>query len=87
MTKALATIMYASMVSRGTVRIALMIATINDLEIKSDDILNGYVQATITVKVWTTLGPEFGKDAGNTAVIIRALYGQVSRSSFQKPCC
>ena len=33
MTKAQVTIMYASIVSRETVRIALMIATLNDLEV------------------------------------------------------
>ena len=58
-TKASATIMYASIVSRDTVRIALMIAMMNDLEVKSIDILNSYVQAPVTEKVWTTLGPEF----------------------------
>ena len=26
-------------------------------------------------QVWITLGPEFGKDAKKTAVIVRALYG------------
>ena len=34
MTKALATIMYASLMSRETVRIVLMIAALNDLEVK-----------------------------------------------------
>ena len=29
----------------------------------------------ITEKVWTILGPEFGKDAGKTAMIVRALSG------------
>ena len=38
MTKALATIMYASVVSRMTIRIALIIAALNDLEVKLDDI-------------------------------------------------
>ena len=75
MTKALATITYASIVSRETVRIALMIATLIDLEVKSGDILNAYVQVPVTEKVWTTLGPEFSKDARKTAVIVRALYG------------
>ena len=28
----------------------------------------------MTEKVWTTLGPEFSKDASKTAVIVRALY-------------
>ena len=39
------------------------------------DILNAYVQAPVTEKVWTTLGPEFSKDARKNAVIVRALYG------------
>ena len=57
MTKAPATIMYASIVSTETVRIALMVAALNDLEVKSDDILNAYIQGSVTEKVWTTLGP------------------------------
>ena len=75
MTKALATTMYASIVSRETVRIALIIAAFNDLEIKLGDILNVDVQAQVTEKVQTTLGSEFGKDARKTAVIARTLYG------------
>ena len=63
--KAPTTIMYASIVSREPVRIALMIAALNNLEVKLGNILNAYVQAPVTEKVWTTLGPEFGKDARN----------------------
>ena len=33
------------------VRIALMIATLNDLEVKLGDILNAYVQTPVTEKV------------------------------------
>ena len=52
MTGALATFMYASIVSRKTVRIALMITTLNDLEVKnSGNILNAYVQAPVADKV------------------------------------
>ena len=74
MTEAPATITHANVLSRDTVRIALMIATLNDLEVKSDDILNAYIQAHVTKKIWTTLGPEFSKDARETALIVRALY-------------
>ena len=74
MTKATATVLYVSVMSRETVRIALMIATLNDLEVKLGDILNGYVQAPVTEKVWTTLSLGYGKDARKTAVIVRALY-------------
>ena len=48
MTKAPATTMYASLVLRETVKIDLMIATLNNLEMKSSNILNTYVQAPMT---------------------------------------
>ena len=59
--------MYASVVSRETVRIALMIATLNDLQLKVGNILNAYFQAPVAEKIWITLGPEFVKDSGKTA--------------------
>ena len=74
-TEAPATMTYASVVSRETVRIALTIAALNDLEVKVGDVLNAYITAPITEKVWTVLGPEFGQDAGKRAIIVRALYG------------
>ena len=39
------------------------------------DVLNAYITALITKKVWTVLGAEFGSDAGKSDIIIRALYG------------
>ena len=75
MTKVPATITYISVVSKETVRIALMIGTLNDLEFKSGNILNAHVQALVTEKVWTTKGPEFDKGTRKTAVIVRAFYG------------
>ncbi len=74
-TKAPATITYASVDSCETVRIALLMAALNDLEVKVGDVLNAYITALITEKVWTVLGLEFGCDAGKTAVIVCALYG------------
>ena len=61
MTEAPDTIMYACAILTETVRIALMIDALNDLEVKLDDILNAYVQAPVAEIVWTTLGTEFGK--------------------------
>ena len=75
MTEAPATITYANEVSREKVRIALMIANLSNLEVKLGHILSAYVQALVTKKVRTTLGPEFSKDARKTAVIVRAFYG------------
>ena len=39
-----------------------MVATLDDLEVKSSNILNAYIQVPLTEKVWTTLGPEFSRD-------------------------
>jgi hypothetical protein len=75
MTKAPATITYASVVSRETVLIALSMAALNDLNVKVGDVLNTYITALITEKVWRVLGPEFSIDAGKSAIIVRALYG------------
>ncbi len=75
MTKAPANITYASVVSRETVRIALLMAALNDLNVKVGDVLNANITALITEKVWTVLGPKFGIDASKSAIIVCALYG------------
>lgn len=69
------TVTYASVVSRESVRIALTLAALNDLEVKTADIENAYLTAPIGEKIWCRLGPEFGDDAGKKAVVVRALYG------------
>jgi hypothetical protein len=66
---------YASVVSRESVRIALTLSALNDLDVKMADIENAYLTAPITEKFWTVLGPEFGDDAGKRAPYVRALYG------------
>ena len=83
MTKTLATIMYASVVSKETVRIALMICTLNDLKVKLGHIMIAYVQVSMTEKMLTTLSPEFSKDAARLAMIVRAFYGlQLAGTAF-----
>jgi hypothetical protein len=66
---------YTSVVPRESVRIALFLADLNDLDVKMADIENAYLPAPIMEKVWTMLGPEFGDDSGKHALIVRALYG------------
>ena len=61
-----------------------MIAALNDLEVKSSDNINVYVQASVTEKVWTTFSSEFGKDAGKTDLIVKALYGLKSAGAAFK---
>ncbi len=50
----------ASVVSRETICIALTIAALNSLDVKTGDVMNAYITAPVTEKVWTILGPEFG---------------------------
>ena len=50
MIKALATIKYDSVVFRETVRIALMFAALNDLEVKMGNILNACVRHQLQKK-------------------------------------
>ena len=68
------TLTYATVMSRNVVRIAPMIAPLNDLEVKSGAILNAHVQAPVTEKVCNTLGPGSSTDARRKSVIVRALY-------------
>ena len=73
-----ASLTYASVVSRESVRIALTLAALNCLEVKTSDIENAYLTAPTEEKLYTKLGPEFGEDEGKTAIIIRALCGTKS---------
>jgi hypothetical protein len=75
MTKTPATNTYASVVSRESVRVALTLAALNDLEVKTADIENAYLTAPVAEKIWTVLGPEFGANAGKRAIVVRSLYG------------
>jgi len=81
-TRDLAESTYAGVVSRETVCIALTYAALHDLDIMAANIRNAYLQAPISVKYWTTLGPEFGSELkGRRANIVRALYGTKSAGS------
>jgi hypothetical protein len=83
-TKALATITNVSVVSRETMHLALTIASLNDLEVKVGDALNAYITAPVKEKVGTVLGPEFGHDAGKSAIIVHALDRlKISCAAFQ----
>jgi hypothetical protein len=75
MTKAPVTITYAIVVSRETICITLLMAALNDLNVKVRDVINAYITVPITKKVWTILGPKFGIDAGKSVIIVCALYG------------
>eukprot|EP00978_Attheya_sp_CCMP212_P031001 scaffold115875_cov27-Attheya_sp.AAC.1 len=66
---------YASVVSRGSVRITLLYAVLNDLEVLSCDVTNPYLNADCCEKIWVQAGPEFGEDEGLVMIIKKARYG------------
>ena len=68
---------FSSVVSRDSVRLVLMLASLNDLDVLSADIGNAYLNAPNREKVHTICTPAlFGpENTGRVAIITRALYG------------
>ena len=88
MTTTSASVTYASAVSRETVRMALMLAALNDLDVQCGDVMNAHITAPVREKIWTILGPEHGEDEGKKAIIVRALYGlKSSGAAFRAHLC
>lgn len=74
-TKPPKSVTYSSVVSRDSVRICLLLAALNDLEVQAADIENAYLTADCREKCWTMGGKEFGSNAGKPFIIRKALYG------------
>ena len=66
---------YSSVVSRDSVRIILLAAALNRLQVMACDIQNAYLTANCREKIWTYAGPEFGSERGQPMIIRKALYG------------
>jgi hypothetical protein len=67
---------FSSVVCRDSVRIALTIASLNNLEVLAADVQNEYLNAQTKEKCYTITGPEFGpNNEGRLVLIVRALYG------------
>ena len=75
LTEAPITLTYSSVVSRESVRIAFLLAALNEIDVSMFDIGNAYLTAPTTEKLYTYAGPEFGEDEGKLCIIVRALYG------------
>ena len=74
---------YAGVVYRESVRIALTYAALNDLDVTFSNIRNSYLQAPSLQKYYIICGPEFGiENMGKKALIKRALYGGNSAGRY-----
>ena len=73
-----------SVVSCDSVRIALTIASLNQLDILACDIQNAYLTADCREKIYIIAGPEFGSKEGKVTIVRKALYGlKTSGAAFQ----
>ena len=83
-TKPPISVTYSSVKSRNSVRVCLLLAALNGLDIQAADIENAYLTAPYREKVWTVAGREFMEDAGKAFKIVKALYGlKTSGAAFR----
>ena len=66
---------YSSIISQDSVRLAFLLAALNDMDVLAVDVQNAYLNAPTKAKVYTVAGKEFGVNAGRPVLIVRALYG------------
>jgi hypothetical protein len=66
---------YSSVISCDSIRIAFLIAVLNDLDIMSCDLESTYLNAACQEKIWFEGGLECGEDKGKVCVIVHSLYG------------
>jgi hypothetical protein len=69
-------LVYSSVVSRDSMRIALTIASLSKWNVLAADVQNAYLNAPTKEKCRTIAGPEFGPDnEGRPILITGAIYG------------
>ena len=66
---------HSAVVSLLGIRMVTFLAELNDMELWNTDIGNAYLESYTSEKIVFTAGSEFGKYAGHTMVIRKALYG------------
>ena len=73
-TEAPSSIRYTSVVTRESIQIGFVLASLNGLEVLTADVAGAYLNAPCAEKVYTILGEEFGDYAGHKAIVIMALW-------------
>ena len=69
------------MISRDSIRLALLAAALNDLKILVGDIQNAYLNTPTKERVYIICGSEFGSYVDRSALIVKAFYGLKSSGS------
>ena len=76
-----ASVTYSTVVYRDSVRILLLAAALNGIEVKGADVQNAFLSANNLEKHWLRAWPEFGPEQGKVFIVVRALYGLKSASA------
>ena len=66
---------YSSVVARDSVRLVLLHAALNDIDLLAADIGNAYLYTQCRERIWTIAGTEFDELWGSVLIIEKALYG------------
>ena len=75
---------YSSVASRDSIRLFLLVVTLNDIDVQSADVQNVFLTALVLEKVRVVAGPEFGPEQGKNMIVVRALYGlKLPSASFR----
>ena len=79
---------YSGVVGIDSVRIALLLAQLNGLQVCAGDVSCAFLQSQCKEKIYTIAGPEFGpKFQGKVLVMNKSIYGLCSASaSFHEHC-
>ncbi|MGH3053999.1 MAG: reverse transcriptase domain-containing protein, partial [Gaiellaceae bacterium] len=72
---------YSGVAAKDSVRIAFLLASVNELDLMLGDIGNAYVNAYTQEKVYALAGPEFNEHEGCVVIIVKALYGLKTSSA------
>ena len=73
---------YSGVVELETIRLAFVAAVLMVLKVIAADVGSAYVQAFTKELIYAIAGPEFGKWAGKTIIIVKALYGLKSSGAM-----
>ena len=66
---------YSGVVSVETIRMAFILAAMNNLDVCAADISTAFLYGKTREKVYVVAGPEFGEHAGKRMIIDKGLYG------------
>ena len=75
---------YAGNVSIRSLRLVIVLAKLNNLEVWGADIGNAYLEAKTKEKLYVVAGPEFEELEGHILVIYKALYGLKSGQGWSQ---